>query len=115
MTRQDKMTIGAKLIVMFPQPKNVEEFESLYREQHTLLAEKIGNKTLLVEAKIVAAPMGPMPHYRITEIHFPTREALETCLGSPAGQLAMLQAVRISTGGAPVFLIAEEQTTRFGW
>jgi len=101
---------SAKLIVMFPQPKNVEEFERLYREQHKLLVEKMGNDSLLVEAKIVASPMGPMPHYRITEIHFPTREALETCLRSPGGQQAVLQAIRISTGGVPVFLIGEEQT-----
>lgn len=104
---------SAKLIVMFPRPKNVEEFERLYREQHTLLVEKIGNKSLLVEAKIVAAPMGPMPHYRITEIHFSTREALEDCLRSPGGQQAVLQVVRISTGGAPVFLIGEEQAVSF--
>jgi uncharacterized protein (TIGR02118 family) len=113
MTRENHLP-SAKLIVMFPQPKNVEEFERLYGEQHTLLVEKTGNKkTLLVETKIVAAPMGPMPHYRITEIHFATREALETCLSSPGGQQAVLQAVRISTGGAPVFLIAEEQTVSF--
>jgi uncharacterized protein (TIGR02118 family) len=103
----------AKLIVMFPRPKNEEEFERLYREQYAPLVETAGNKALLVEAKVIAAPLGPMPHYRITEIHFPTRKELEDCLRSQRGQRAILQAVRISSGGAPVFLIAEEQAAAF--
>ena len=43
----------------------------------------------------------------MAEIHFPSKEALEACAASECGKETLAHAARISTGGAPIFLIAE--------
>ena len=109
------MTSGAKLIVLFPQPKNVEEFESFYREQHAFAGRKDRKQDITrrsEDRRRADGAYAALSHHRNS---FSDAGSARSCLGSPAGQLAVLQAVRNSTGGAPVFLIAEEQTTRFGW
>ena len=43
----------------------------------------------------------------MAEIHFSSKEALEACAASEGGKETLTHAARISTGGAPIFLIAE--------
>ena len=43
----------------------------------------------------------------MAEIHFPSKEALEACGASERGKETLAHAARISTGGVPIFLIAE--------
>ena len=43
----------------------------------------------------------------MAEIHIPSKEALEACGASECGKETLAHAARISTGGAPIFLIAE--------
>ena len=40
-------------------------------------------------------------------------EALEKCAASPGGKEALEHAAKISTGGAPVIMSAEEETLTF--
>jgi hypothetical protein len=40
-------------------------------------------------------------------------QALEECAASQGGQEVLAHAVKISSGGAPIFLIAEEETITF--
>ena len=103
---------GAKIVVLYPQPKDVAAFEKAYLEEHMpLAAEKLLGAGKVVLSKTVSSPQGSSPQYhRIAEIHFPTMEALLACLSSPGGQETAAHAVAISTGGAPVFMIAEEET-----
>jgi hypothetical protein len=45
-----------KLIVAYPQPANVEDFERAYQEEHVPLAlDKLRGMTKLVAAKTIAA------------------------------------------------------------
>jgi hypothetical protein len=53
------------------------------------------------------------PFYRIVEIHFPSIEALEACAGSAGAKETLAHGVSISTGGRPIFLVAEERTFTF--
>jgi uncharacterized protein (TIGR02118 family) len=105
-----------KLIVMYPRPKDIEVFEKLYQEEHVPMAvEKLSGKTKFVATKVVATPDGtPPPFYRIAEVYFPSLQALQACAQSAGGQETVAHAVKISSGGAPVFLVAEEQTFTFG-
>lgn len=104
----------AKLIVMYPVPKNVEAFDKIYQGEHVPMAvEKLRGKTKIVATKVLASPQGPSPFHRIVEVHFPSMQALEECAASEGGKQTLAHAVTISTGGAPVFLIAEEQTFSF--
>lgn len=107
---------NVKFMVMYPRPKDIEVFEKLYQEEHVPMAvEKLAGKTKFIATKILATPEGtPPPFYRIAEVHFPSLEALEACAQSAGGKETLAHAVEISSGGAPVFLVAEEQTFMFG-
>ncbi len=106
---------GPKIVVLYPQPKDVAAFEKAYLEEHMpLAAEKLLGTSKVVLSKTLSSPLGGSPQFhRIAEIHFPTLKALQACLSSPGGQETAAHAVAISTGGAPVFMIAEEETSSF--
>jgi hypothetical protein len=88
----------AKLMVIYPHPKDADVFEKVYQQEHVPLAvAKLSGKT-----KIVA-----------TEVHFPSMQALEACATSEGGKEVLAHAVKISSGGPPIFLVAEEETVTF--
>jgi uncharacterized protein (TIGR02118 family) len=104
----------AKLVVIYPRPTNIEAFEKIYLEEHVPLAvARLTGKTKIVATKITSSSHGTPPFYRIAEIHFPSKAALEACAATPGAQEALAHAVKISTGGTPLFLIGEEETFTF--
>ncbi|HET6841920.1 MAG TPA: EthD family reductase [Candidatus Angelobacter sp.] len=106
--------MAVKLIVQYPQPKDVAAFEKVYLTEHVPMAvAKLEGKTKIVATKVVGAPQGTPAYYRIAEIHFPNMQALQACAASKGGQETVANAVAISSGGAPVFMIAEEETFSF--
>ena len=55
---------STKLIVAYPQPKDVEAFEAVYQNEHVPLAlANLAGKTKMVSTKTVQTPQG-MPAYR---------------------------------------------------
>jgi uncharacterized protein (TIGR02118 family) len=105
---------SAKLIVAYPQPVDVDAFEKLYLEEHVPLAiAKLAGKTKIVATKILASPQGKPQFYRVAEVHFPSMKVLEECAESAGGKETLANAVKISSGGPPLFLIAEEDTFTF--
>ena len=105
---------NVKLIVMYPRPKNIEAFEKVYQNEHVPMAvEKLAGKTKIVASEVLSSPQGAAPFHRIVEVHFPSKQALEACAASEGGKQTLAHAVSISSGGAPTFLIAEEQTFIF--
>jgi uncharacterized protein (TIGR02118 family) len=102
--------MAVKLVVMYPRPQDVDAFEKVYSQQHVPMAvEKLAGKTKIVASKIVGSPQGTPPFHRIAEIHFPSMEALRACAASDGGKQTIANAVAISSGGAPIFLVAEEE------
>jgi hypothetical protein len=80
-----------------------------------MAVDKLAGKTKFVATKVLATPDGtPPPFYRVAEVHFPSLEALQACAQSDGGKETVAHAVKISSGGAPIFLVAEEQTFMFG-
>lgn len=105
---------AVKLIVIYPTPTDVAAFEKAYTDEHVPMAvEKLEGKTKLVASKILGSPQGNPPFYRIAEVHFPSMEALQTCAASEGGKETLGHAVSISSGGTPIFLVAEEETFSF--
>lgn len=107
---------GAKLIVLYPTPKDVAAFERAYTEEHApmVTTQTFQGITKFVASKIVGTPDGSAaPFYRIAELHFPSLEALQAAAGSSPAQEAVAHAVSISSGGSPTFLVAEEETRQF--
>jgi len=78
-----------------------------------MAAAKLTGATRFVATKVVGSPLGTPAFCRSAEIHFPSTEALQTCMASQGGQETAAHAISISTGGAPVFLIGEEETFTF--
>jgi uncharacterized protein (TIGR02118 family) len=106
--------MAVKLIVQYPPPTDVDAFEKVYQNEHVPMAvAKLAGKTKIVATKVVASPQGVPPFYRIAEIHFPSQQALEACAASEGGKQTIANAVAISSGGPPVFMIAEEETYNF--
>jgi uncharacterized protein (TIGR02118 family) len=106
--------MAVKLIVMYPRPKNVQAFETVYnRQQVPMAVEKLAGKSKIVASKVLGSPNGKPAFHRIAEIHFPSMEALEACAASDGGKQTLANAVSISSGGPPVFLIAEQEVFEF--
>ena len=105
---------AVKFMVIYPRPKDIEAFEKVYQEKHVPMAvEKLLGKTKFVATKVLGSPQGTPPFYRIAEIHFPSMEALQTCAASQGAKETLAHAASISTGGNPIFLVAEEETFTF--
>jgi uncharacterized protein (TIGR02118 family) len=102
--------MAIKLIVAYPRPTNIDAFEKVYQQEHLPLAiRKLEGKTKIVANKILASPQGAPPYYRIAEIHFPSMTALEACAASAGGKETLAHAAKISSGGPPEIMIAEEE------
>lgn len=103
-----------KLMVIYPIPTDIDAFEKVYKEEHVPMAvEKLAGKTKLIATKVLASPQGVAPYHRIAEIFFPSLELLQTCAESEGGKETVAHAVKISSGGAPIFLVAEAETFTF--
>ena len=103
-----------KLVVIYPRPKDVDAFEKIYNTEHVPLAvARLGGKSKIVATKILDSPQGLPPFHRIAEVYFPSMQALEACAASEGGKETLANAVKISTGGTPIFLVAEEETLTF--
>ncbi|HEY4088231.1 MAG TPA: EthD family reductase [Bryobacteraceae bacterium] len=103
-----------KLIVAYPPPKDVAAFEEIYQNEHVPMAvAKLEGKTKIVATRILQSTQGDAPLYRIAEIHFPSMAALQQCAASEGARETLANAAKISTGGPPIILIAEEDTFEF--
>jgi uncharacterized protein (TIGR02118 family) len=106
--------MSVKLIVMYPRPTDVQAFETVYNGEHVPLAvEKLTGKTKIVATRVLGSPSGKPAFHRIAEIHFPSMQELEACATSQGGKETLANAVTISSGGEPVFLIAEQEIFEF--
>ena len=105
---------SVKLIVAYPQPKDASAFERIYQQEHVPMAiAKLHGKTKMVATKILQSPQGAPQFYRIVEVHFLSMEALQQCAESTGGKETLAHAAKISSGGPPVIMIAEEDTFAF--
>jgi len=89
---------GAKLVVLYPYPQNVDVFERLHREHAPMVNENnMKDITKFVATKVVATADGSaLPFYRIAELHFPSLEALQASASSTSAQKVVAHAVSIS-------------------
>jgi uncharacterized protein (TIGR02118 family) len=105
---------SVKLIVIYPSPQNVGAFEKIYQNEHVPLAvTKLVGKSKIVATKVLGSPQGTRFFYRIAEVDFPSMQALRACAASDGGKEVLAHTVKISSGGPPIFLVAEEETFTF--
>lgn len=102
---------GYKLVVIYPRPQDEAAFERAYRDEHMPMAEqKLKGMTRFVATRVLSSPQGRVTAYRIAEAHFSSMDDLTKCLESDSGKEVVEHAVKISTGGAPIMLVCEEQS-----
>ena len=110
LTSKEDKTMSVKLLVLYPTPKDSEQFDRRYEQEHLPMgkANLIG-ATSLASYRILGSPAGKSPFARLTEVSFPTMKALQECSALPGAQKTMVNAVEISTGGDPQFMIVEQE------
>src|ERR1700745_4334712 len=92
--KENRMPV--KLIVMYPRPKDVQAFETVYKNEHVRFAgEKLPGKTQSVATRVLGSPSGKPAFHRIAEVHFPSMQALEACAASEEGKETLANAVSI--------------------
>ena len=100
--------MNAHLLVMYPTPKDPKAFERAYREEHLPYAgpRLVGGGATGVVSKRVAGSKAP--YHAISDVTFPSLDALQACADSKGGQEALKHAASISTGGPPVLVIVTD-------
>ena len=59
-------------MVIYPRPKDVEAFETVYNRDHVPMAvEKLAGKTKIVSTRALGSRAGEPPFHRIAEVYFP--------------------------------------------
>ena len=98
-------------MVLYPQPTDAAQFEDDYRAHLRLLHEKMNipeEAPPYTVTRFHPGPEGNPPYYQMFTMPFPSAEALQQAMSTPQMQEVAGDAVRISTGGAPVILVGSE-------
>ncbi len=102
--------MSARLFVLYPTPKDSERFDEQYERVHLPMGkENLTGATGLATHRILGSPAGKSPFSRLTVVTFPSLKALQEAASLPGAQKTLANAVEISSGGAPFFMIAEEE------
>jgi uncharacterized protein (TIGR02118 family) len=99
----------AHLLILYPIPKDTKAFDRAYREEHLPFAGPKLVGATGVKTKRVAGPgFAPPPYHLMSDVSFPTLDALKACAGTKGGQDALAHAASISTGGAPMLIVVTD-------
>ena len=77
-----------KLVALYKRPADVAAFETHYKEIHSPLAKKMPGLKKLEVCHFTGSPGGEPKFYMMAELHFDTKEAMMSALGSPEGKAA---------------------------
>jgi uncharacterized protein (TIGR02118 family) len=106
--------MNVKLVILYPYPQDQAAFEKAYTTEHIpMVAQKLSRCTKAIYTRVLMSPQGSSPFCRIAELHYPSLEALQADFSTPEAQALGAHAVSISTGGAAISLVCEEDTVSF--
>lgn len=108
--------MSAKLVVIYPNPSNAEEFERAYTEDHAAMVndEHFPGIKRFVQTKVLGTADGsPPPYSRIAELYFDSLEDLQAAATSEGAAKAVAHANQISTGGPPTVLVCQHSSTDY--
>jgi len=101
--------MSAHLLILYPKPKDEAAFDTAYREEHLPLAgPKLVGASGVQTKRVVGPAFAPPPYHLMSDVSFPSLEALKACATSKGGQEALAHAASISTGGAPMVMVVVE-------
>ncbi|MPZ33070.1 MAG: EthD family reductase [Rhodospirillales bacterium] len=101
--------MAAHLLVLYPIPKDAEAFDRAYRDEHLPYAgPRLVGATGVATKRVVGPAFAPPPYYLMSDVSFPSIEALKACATSNRGQEALTHAGSISSGGAPMVMVVTD-------
>ena len=99
----------AHLLILYPIPKDTAKFDRAYREEHLPYAgPKLVGATGVATKRVVGPGFAPPPYHLMSDVSFPTLDALKACAASGGGKEALAHAASISSGGAPMLIVATD-------
>jgi len=102
--------MSAHLLIIYPIPKDAAKFDRAYREEHLPYAgPKLKGATGVATRRVVGPSFAPPPYHLMSDVSFPTIEALKACAASEGGKEALAHAASISSGGAPTIMVVADE------
>jgi uncharacterized protein (TIGR02118 family) len=99
----------AHLLILYPTPKDANKFDLAYREEHLPFAgPKLVGATAVTTKHVVGPAFAPPPFHLMSDVSFPTLDALKLCALSEGGKQALSHAASISSGGPPMVIVVED-------
>jgi uncharacterized protein (TIGR02118 family) len=101
-----------RLMVLYPFPTDVQQFENDYREHLLFFHRKMNipeDARPYTVTKFRSEPDRKAPYYQMFSMAFPSAEALQQAMSTPEMQEVAGDAARISTGGDPVILVGSDR------
>ena len=85
--------------------KNAAEFDRAYREEHLPYAgPRLVGATGVTTQRVIGPSFARPPYHLISDVSFPSVEALKACAASDGGKEALAHAASISSGGSPLIV-----------
>src|SRR6266849_6150497 len=98
--------MSVQLLVIYPPPKDPAAFDRAYREEHLPYAgPRLVGATGVKTQRVVGPGFAPPPYHLMSDVSFPTLDALKACAASEDGKEALAHAASISSGGAPMLIV----------
>jgi uncharacterized protein (TIGR02118 family) len=102
--------MSAHLLILYPTPKDANAFDRAYREEHLPYAgPKLVGATGVTTKRVVGPAFAPPPYHLMSDVAFPTLDALKGCATSKGAKEALAHAASISTGGAPIVIAVSDE------
>lgn len=101
----------AKLVVLYPHPTDINQFELDYEVHLKFLREKLRLPDGIIPYNVThfaETPMGKPAFYQMFEFHFPSVEAMQQALNNPAMLEVGADSIRVSSGGPPAMMAGIE-------
>ncbi|MGX9933270.1 EthD family reductase [Virgibacillus salarius] len=75
-----------KLIALYKQPEDKEEFDEHYFNTHTPITKKIPGLREMKVTRIVGSPMGKSDYYLLCEMYYDNHDALKQAMKTAEGK-----------------------------
>ena len=101
--------MAAHLLILYPIPKDTAKFDRAYREEHLPYAgPRLVGATGVKTQRVIGPGFAPPPYHLMSDVSFPTLDALKACAASDDGKAALAHAASISSGGAPTLIVVAD-------
>ena len=77
-----------KLVALFKQPMNVEEFDAHYDNVHAPLMRKVPGLEQMIVSRGLRSFGGDSPYYLMAEMHFADKDAFKAAMASEENKAA---------------------------